>query len=71
MFKMTKMVTIILSSFTVFLTDCEPVFVVLRLMQDVLEPQALFEKMGQPAFQHKNGKVREEALVLLQNTLNQ
>ena len=40
-------------------------------MQDVLEPQALFEKMGQAAFQHKNGKVREEVLFLLQNTLNQ
>ena len=37
-------------------------------MQDVLEPQALFEKMGQAAF---HGKVREEVLFLLQNTLNQ
>jgi len=40
-------------------------------MKDVLEPQAVFEKMGQPAFQHKNGKVREEVLILLQNTLNE
>jgi hypothetical protein len=40
-------------------------------MTDVLEPQVLFEKMGQPAFQHKNGKVREEILILLQSTLNQ
>lgn len=42
-----------------------------RLMQDVVDPQTLFEKMGQAAFQHKNGKVREEILILLQNTLNQ
>ena len=37
--------------------------------QDVIEPQPLFEKM-QGAFSHKNGKVREEILILLQNTLN-
>ena len=36
--------------------------------EEVLEPQAAFEKMS--AFGHKNGKVREEVLVLLQNTLN-
>ena len=38
------------------------------LEEEVLEPQAAFEKMS--AFAHKNGKVREEALVLMQNTLN-
>ena len=38
------------------------------LEEDVMEPQALFEKMS--AFSHKNGKVREEVLILLQNTLN-
>jgi CLIP-associating protein 1/2 len=46
-------------------------YVLTRLMKDVIGPQTLFEKMGQPAFQHKNGKVREEVLILLQNTLNQ
>lgn len=41
-----------------------------KLMEEeVIEPQALFEKM-QAAFTHKNGKVREEILILMQNTLN-
>ena len=39
------------------------------LEEDVLEPQVLFEK-NISAFSHKNGKVREEMLILLQNTLN-
>merc|ERR1712223_2217486 len=38
--------------------------------QEVIEPQALFEKMQNQAFSHKNGKVREEILILMQNTLN-
>ena len=37
--------------------------------EEVVEPQPLFEKM-QSAFTHKNGKVREEILILMQNTLN-
>ncbi len=41
-----------------------------KLMEEeVMEPQPLFEKM-QNAFTHKNGKVREEILMLLENTLN-
>ena len=42
----------------------------LRLMDEVLEPQLVYEKMAASAFGHKNGKVREETLYLLQNTLN-
>merc|ERR1712223_1059617 len=38
--------------------------------QEVIESQALFEKMQNQAFSHKNGKVREEILILMQNTLN-
>ena len=42
-----------------------------KLMEvEVIEPQALFEKMQNQAFSHKNGKVREEILILMQNTLN-
>merc|ERR1719412_3508195 len=45
-------------------------FLISKLMEeDVIEPQPLFEKM-QSAFTHKNGKVREEILILMQNTLN-
>ena len=45
-------------------------FLVSKLLEeDVLEPQVLFEK-NIAAFSHKNGKVREELLILLQNTLN-
>ena len=41
-----------------------------KLMEEeVIEPMPLFEKM-QNAFTHKNGKVREEILILMQNTLN-
>ena len=43
--------------------------VICKLMAEVVEPQALFEKM-QGAFTHKNGKVREEILALLQSALN-
>ena len=39
-------------------------------MDQVVEPQQVFEKMAASAFGHKNGKVREETLYLLQNTLN-
>merc|ERR1712223_1553537 len=38
--------------------------------EEVIEPQPLFEKMQNQAFSHKNGKVREEILILMQNTLN-
>merc|ERR1712223_817655 len=42
-----------------------------KLMEEeVIEPQPLFEKMQNQAFSHKNGKVREEILILMQNTLN-
>ena len=45
-------------------------YLVTKLMEEeVIEPQPLFEKM-QGAFTHKNGKVREEILILMQNTLN-
>lgn len=45
-------------------------YLVTKLMEEeVLGPQPLFEKM-MGAFTHKNGKVREEILILLQNTLN-
>jgi CLIP-associating protein 1/2 len=44
--------------------------VITRLMEDVVEPQIVFEKMAPTAFTHKNGKVREETLYLLQNALN-
>jgi len=40
-----------------------------KLMDSTVQPQPLFEKMMN-AFTHKNGKVREEILLLLQNTLN-
>jgi len=40
-----------------------------KLMDATVAPQLLFEKMT-AAFTHKNGKVREEILLLLQNTLN-
>ena len=39
-------------------------------MDEVLEPQLVYEKISGSAFGHKNGKVREETLYLLQNTLN-
>ena len=45
------------------------IYLIAKLMEDVVEPQPLFEKM-QGAFTHKNGKVREEILILMQNTLN-
>merc|ERR1719412_2419544 len=45
-------------------------YLITKLMEeDVVEPQPLFEKM-QGAFTHKNGKVREEILILMQSTLN-
>ena len=45
-------------------------FLISKLMEeDVIEPQPLFEKMHN-GFTHKNGKVREEILILMQNTLN-
>ena len=45
-------------------------YLITKLMEEeVVEPQPLFEKM-QSAFTHKNGKVREEILILMQNTLN-
>ncbi len=44
--------------------------VITRLADDAVEPQLLFEKLSATAFTHKNGKVREETLYLLQNTLN-
>ena len=45
-------------------------YLITKLMEEeVIEPQPLFEKM-QSAFTHKNGKVREEILILMQNTLN-
>ena len=45
-------------------------YLITKLMEEeVMDPQPLFEKM-QNGFTHKNGKVREEILVLLQNTLN-
>jgi len=40
-----------------------------KLMDATIAPQPLFEKI-QPAFTHKNSRVREEVLLLLQNTLN-
>ena len=47
-------------------------FLISKLMEeDVIEPQPLFEKNPMnSAFTHKNGKVREEILILMQNTLN-
>ena len=41
----------------------------LRLMEEVLEPQLVYEKMAASAFGHKNGKVREETLYLLQKAI--
>lgn len=43
--------------------------VVAKVMEVVVEPAFLMDKM-MGAFSHKNGKVREEMLVLVQNTLN-
>ena len=43
--------------------------VLCKLMDATIAPQPLFEKI-QPAFSHKNSRVREEVLLLLQNTLN-
>ena len=40
-----------------------------KLMDGTIQPQTLFEKM-MGAFSHKNNKVREEILLLLQATLN-
>lgn len=40
-----------------------------KLMDATIAPQPLFEKI-QSAFTHKNSRVREEVLLLLQNTLN-
>merc|ERR1719507_218167 len=40
-----------------------------KLMDATVTPQQLFEKLI-PHFSHKNGKVREELPLLLQNTLN-
>ena len=40
-----------------------------NLMENVLDPQVMLEKMI-GAFSHKNGKVREEMLCLIQNALN-
>ena len=40
-----------------------------KLMDGTIQPQTLFEKM-MGAFTHKNNKVREEILLLLQATLN-
>ena len=40
-----------------------------KLMDATIAPQPLFEKI-QAAFTHKNSRVREEVLLLLQNTLN-
>jgi CLIP-associating protein 1/2 len=45
-------------------------YLICKLMEEeVIDPQPLFEKM-QGAFTHKNGKVREEVLMLIQNTLS-
>ncbi len=45
-------------------------YLICKLMEEeVIEPQPLFEKMS-GAFTHKNGKVREEILNLMQNTIN-
>ena len=45
------------------------VHLLLVLMEKVVKPQTIFEKMVS-AFSHKNAKVREEVMVLLQNSLN-
>jgi len=43
--------------------------VLCKLMDATVSPQQLFEKIS-PGFSHKNSRVREEVLLLLQNTLN-
>ena len=43
--------------------------VLCKLMDATVTPQQLFEKIS-PGFSHKNSRVREEVLLLLQNTLN-
>ena len=40
-----------------------------KLMDATVTPAQLFERI-QPGFSHKNSRVREEVLLLLQNTLN-
>lgn len=39
------------------------------MMEYVVTPNSMFERLL-PAFSHKNGKVREEVMTCLQNTLN-
>ncbi|XP_045128218.1 CLIP-associating protein 1-like isoform X8 [Portunus trituberculatus] len=39
------------------------------MMENVVSPNSMFERLI-PAFSHKNGKVREEVMNCLQNTLN-
>lgn len=43
--------------------------VLCKLMDATVTPAQLFEKI-QPGFSHKNSRVKEEVLLLLQNTLN-
>ena len=43
--------------------------VLCKLMDATVTPAQLFERI-QPGFSHKNSRVREEVLLLLQNTLN-
>lgn len=43
--------------------------VLCKLMDATVSPQQLFEKISS-GFSHKNSRVREEVLLLLQNTLN-
>ncbi|XP_071448621.1 CLIP-associating protein 1 isoform X11 [Hetaerina americana] len=43
---------------------------ILRVMDCVLTPQQTFDRL-MPCFSHKNGKVREEAMLCLQNTLDE
>ncbi|XP_046398515.1 CLIP-associating protein 1 isoform X13 [Ischnura elegans] len=43
---------------------------ILRVMDCVLTPQQTFDRL-MPCFTHKNGKVREEAMICLQNTLDE
>ena len=41
------------------------------LMADVISPTQLFEKLATIAFSHKNGRIREEVMYCLQNTLKE
>jgi CLIP-associating protein 1/2 len=43
--------------------------VLVKVMDEVVEPQQLFDKLVH-SFSHKNGKVREELLLLTRFTLN-